>query len=348
MKIGKYRVTSAFTIVELLVVIVVIGVLVSITVVSYSGITNRAVIANAQSDLSNASKKLKIYQLNNQDENYPIDKATAIAAKLIPDDTNYSYYVDNTTNPKTFCISYINQDSNIAYSINQDGSPIPAPYCPFLYLDASNPNSYPGSGTTWYDLSGLSNNATLTNGPTFTPDSGGAFSFDGVNDYARATGNSINAGSWDYEVATFSIWIKPSSTAPTTDQNIITIETAFEIAINNRDNGFSSVKYASVPWAWRGIVSNDITNDTWNNLVYVHTLYNRKIYVNGNVVFTSSDTGGLWLGTATYPYMTIGARYSGTTANTLGQINDVRVYGRALSSDEVLQNFNNTKGRYGI
>jgi len=91
-------------------------------------------------------------------EDYPIDKAAAIATKLIPDDANYYYYVDNTTNPKTFCISYINQDNNIAYSINQDGSPIPAPYCPVLYLDASNPDSYPGTGTTWYDLSGLSNN----------------------------------------------------------------------------------------------------------------------------------------------------------------------------------------------
>jgi len=56
----------AFTIVELLVVIVVIGILATITVVSYSGITNRAVIANVQSDLSNASKKLKIYQLNDR------------------------------------------------------------------------------------------------------------------------------------------------------------------------------------------------------------------------------------------------------------------------------------------
>ena len=151
----------AFTIVELLVVIVVIGILAAITVVSYSGITNRAVIANAQSDLSNASKKLKLYQLEN--DTYPIDKAAAINAKLIPNSDNYSYYVDNTTNPKTFCISYINLDNNIAYSINQDGSPIPAPYCPVLYLDASSPKSYPGSGTTWYDLSGYGNDGTVSN-----------------------------------------------------------------------------------------------------------------------------------------------------------------------------------------
>ena len=37
-----------------------------------------------------------------------------------------------------------------------------------LLLDAANPNSYPGSGTTWTDLSGNGRNGTLTNGPTFT------------------------------------------------------------------------------------------------------------------------------------------------------------------------------------
>ena len=36
-----------------------------------------------------------------------------------------------------------------------------------LSVDAANKKSYPGSGTTWYDLSGNAINGTLTNGPTF-------------------------------------------------------------------------------------------------------------------------------------------------------------------------------------
>ncbi|MDK2899336.1 MAG: ral secretion pathway protein, partial [Patescibacteria group bacterium] len=53
--------SPAFTIVELLIVIVIIGILAAITLVSYTGIASRANIATIQSDLSNASKKLSMY-----------------------------------------------------------------------------------------------------------------------------------------------------------------------------------------------------------------------------------------------------------------------------------------------
>jgi len=58
----KIRKSKAFTIVELLVVIVVIGILASITIVAYTGVSNRAISASLQADLSNASNSLKIYQ----------------------------------------------------------------------------------------------------------------------------------------------------------------------------------------------------------------------------------------------------------------------------------------------
>ena len=54
-----------------------------------------------------------------------------------------------------------------------------------LGLDAANTRSYVGSGTTWTDLIG-SNNGTLTNGPTYSSDRGGAIVFDGSNDYVNA------------------------------------------------------------------------------------------------------------------------------------------------------------------
>ena len=54
-----------------------------------------------------------------------------------------------------------------------------------LALDAGNTKSYPGSGTTWTDLSGNSNTGTLTNGPTYSSDNGGYLNFDGTDDYVN-------------------------------------------------------------------------------------------------------------------------------------------------------------------
>ena len=56
-----------------------------------------------------------------------------------------------------------------------------------LNLDAANKDSYPGTGTTWYDLSGQGYNGTLINGPSFNIDSGGCIDFDGIDD--SVTGN---------------------------------------------------------------------------------------------------------------------------------------------------------------
>ena len=59
-----------------------------------------------------------------------------------------------------------------------------------LTLDAGNQNSYAGSGTNWYDLSGNGNNGTLTNGPTFNSSNIGSIVFDGVDDYVNIPDNS--------------------------------------------------------------------------------------------------------------------------------------------------------------
>jgi hypothetical protein len=58
-----------------------------------------------------------------------------------------------------------------------------------LALDAADTNSYPGSGTTWNDLSGNGNTGTLTNGPTYSSDNGGSIVFDGTNDYVPLVNN---------------------------------------------------------------------------------------------------------------------------------------------------------------
>jgi len=91
------RTSSGFTIVELLVVIVIIGILAAVTIVAYSGINKRAIDVSLQSDLTSASTKLKLYQVDNMAyptliNSCPTPSAGNICLKSSPGNT-YSYSV---------------------------------------------------------------------------------------------------------------------------------------------------------------------------------------------------------------------------------------------------------------
>ena len=73
-----------------------------------------------------------------------------------------------------------------------------------LALDAGNTKSYPGSGTTWTDLSGNGNNGTLVNGVGYNSDYGGSLSFDGTNDYIDITSLAPLA---DTSAVTMEAWV---------------------------------------------------------------------------------------------------------------------------------------------
>jgi len=135
----------AFTIVELLVVIVVIGILAAITIVSYTGLSSKATLASLQSDLINSSKQLKIFQTVNG--NYPTtisldcsaapDSITNKCLKLSSGNTITSltndYFVNNNTNPQTFSLTIKNSSTNIISLVTESSKPsilVPAPLNP--------------------------------------------------------------------------------------------------------------------------------------------------------------------------------------------------------------------------
>ena len=70
-----------------------------------------------------------------------------------------------------------------------------------LCLDAANPKSYPGTGTAWTNLTGLGNNGTLVNSPTYSGANSGSFLFDGTNDYIIANTQSLNNAPYTLEIA---------------------------------------------------------------------------------------------------------------------------------------------------
>jgi hypothetical protein len=81
-----------------------------------------------------------------------------------------------------------------------------------LALDAASPKSYPGSGTTWYDLTTNSLDATLYNGVSFSTNKQGTMVFDGVNDYGQISSSTLTA----INIFTFELWFNRTGIATTT------------------------------------------------------------------------------------------------------------------------------------
>jgi len=217
-----------------------------------------------------------------------------------------------------------------------------------LYLDAANKKSYPGSGTTWSDLSANEGTASINNNPTFSSE--GYFDSDGVSDYFRFERSDLNAGTFSYDLITVFLWYKPSASGDTdhTGNNLITVENSFEISVGNNSNGFHGLYYASNPWAWYGTTANVLVNEKWNLITYVHESTIRRLYVNGIEVFTRNNTGNIAAGSSSYPYLTLMGRYSGTSSNAEGKLAQVNLYSRVFSPSEILLTYNVTKSRFGL
>jgi len=215
-----------------------------------------------------------------------------------------------------------------------------------LNLDAGNINSYPGSGTTWYDLSGNNNNGVLTNGPTFSSENGGSIVFDGTNDYViddptinmplGSSSRTICVWAYlnNYSSNTF-IHIGTSSGG---QRYIFQVSTGGAIIYIFTD-GLNENNNVSITDAQKPSLN------AWNHLTFKNDGQNYEYFLNG--VSQKTGTFGTTLNTVTQRYV-VGNRddYAGTPLN--GRIATVSVYNRALSSAEVLQNYNVFKGRFGL
>jgi hypothetical protein len=202
-----------------------------------------------------------------------------------------------------------------------------------LNLDAGNPASYPGSGTTWTDLSGNGNNGTLVNGVGYNSGNLGSLSFDGVND--RVSTDFKPSGSRSYF-----IWVKYNS--------VNSLPNGFSLTGTQQINAYNyiGIQNGGAFYYFMGTVGGTISSTVLSpNIWYQQGVVlfpdgSRKAYLNGIEIF--SGTGGVG-GTATNEF-SVGAVNQNHWVN--GFIPIVTQYNRALTAQEIQQNFNATKSRY--
>ncbi len=211
-----------------------------------------------------------------------------------------------------------------------------------LALDAANKVSYPGSGTSWYDLSGNANNGTLTNGPTFSNVNLGTIVFDGTNDYVSipSTSNFNNGNNITVEA-----WVLCTDWSTYTHPMIVAKGINVEwILWKSNDTGVVG------KLGWRGLgtayTTTSLPNNTWVQCVGSIGSAGQKVYLNGvlestvgNTTFTS---GNINVTIAT-------GLVTGSPSNLLGaNVAITRIYNRQLTDNQVLQNYNATKIRFGL
>jgi hypothetical protein len=221
-----------------------------------------------------------------------------------------------------------------------------------LELDAGNIKSYQSGSTTWFDKSGNAHNGTLINGPTFNTGSLGSIVFDGVDDYVTipyqpslglSTQGSIN------------IWCYPTTLSQGLYAGLLGMTTSgtsggqsylihwrkanntIQAAIQN--NGTynvietplpTSISWYNFTFTWNGSFLN-----LYQNGVSVSSPVSQTI--NAQALNTNVDVGGaMFKGNA------------GIQGYFAGYIPTSQLYNRALSASEVLQNYNATKGRFGL
>jgi hypothetical protein len=222
-----------------------------------------------------------------------------------------------------------------------------------LCLDAANTKSYPGSGTTWTDLSGNGNNGTLVNTPTFSGANNGIFVLNGTNQYATIAGYKGITGT---AARTSIVWFKTN--VLDTPYRLLGWGTASAGAKWNISLDVTTYRVRAELAGGAAVTCNpgtkNVADTNWHMVATTApasgTANDIKIYIDGNLITDVTILNGATaINTASNIDVSFGASIVDASPNYLnGHISTGQIYNRALTAEEIQQNFNALRGRYGI
>jgi hypothetical protein len=229
-----------------------------------------------------------------------------------------------------------------------------------LSLDAANARSYVSGSTTWRDMAGSGYVGTLTNGPTFNSDNYGSIVLDGTNDFINSPVYSVSA-SFSFYTGSFSLEATVKPTAYQTSSffgltNMIIAKgpsATFNYAMQlNSDTSLSFIKRGSAEsLQYMTFTVPSLINKISNLVVTINpTGTTATCYVNGNLIGSVAVTGAPIEPHPTNDTLRFGGIGPGSTTPTqfIGNIYNTKIYNKTLSAEEILQNFNATKGRFNL
>lgn len=212
-------------------------------------------------------------------------------------------------------------------------------------LDAGQTNSY-NTGSVWRDLSGRSNNGTLLNTPVFSSSNGGYLSFASASSqYATAT--SLGSLSrWTVETFVRFTTLYNTKVSMVVGNQYDGSNINFTIGTNNAPTNYN-IAVGFFDGAWRSTTGVTYTQNTWVQITGTYDGTAVRQFTNGSQVDSLNYVGTPVAGGE----LRINRRWDDSV--TSGNLFDtniamVRIYNRALSSTEILQNFQASRGRFGI
>jgi hypothetical protein len=222
-----------------------------------------------------------------------------------------------------------------------------------IQLNASLPASYPGTGTTWFDITST-NNGTLTNGPTFTAASPTYFTFDGTDDYVNiadtaairpSIGGAVTGIIWAYitSYVPFDGLISKQFGAPTYD--------GFSLVFNTTERLQLNMNGQSVNGGYVSASTNVFSLNTWTMFTCVVRFGGgagnpSKAYVNTTEVISAANSeSGIPSNTA--PLRLVSGIQEGAPYPAC-RVGSFYYYNRALTAAEISTMFEATRTRYGV